>query len=143
MILEKREKNSDGKGEKRVHCTLKRAVIINGVRTPVGRYMGALKGVPAYDLGALVLNEAAKRAEVDTAQMEEVVWGQSYRSGEYVNSTHMSLLNAGWPSSIPGITLHRRRCGGKGGSRPGVRSQRCGKINDEIDSLHYHPRSIF
>ena len=91
---------------------LKKVVIISGVRTPVGRYMGVLKEVAAYDLGALVLNEAVKRAGVDPAQVDEVILGQSYQSGEYVNIARMSLLKAGWPDSIPGITLDRRCCTG-------------------------------
>ena len=91
---------------------MRKAVIISAVRTPVGRYMGALKDVPAYDLGALVLNEAAKKAGVDPAQVDEVILGQSYQSGEYVNIARMSLLKAGWPDSVPGITLDRRCCTG-------------------------------
>lgn len=91
---------------------MKEAVIISAVRTPVGRYMGALKEVPAYDLGSLVLNEAVKRVGVDPAQINEVILGQSYQSGEYVNIARMSLLKAGWPDSIPGITLDRRCCTG-------------------------------
>lgn len=87
-------------------------MIISGVRTPVGRYMGALKEVAAYDLGALVLNEAVKRARVDPGKVDEVILGQSYQSGEYVNVARMSLLKAGWPDSIPGITLDRRCCTG-------------------------------
>jgi acetyl-CoA C-acetyltransferase len=91
---------------------LKKAVIISAVRTPVGRYMGALKDVPAYDLGALVLNEVAKRAKLDPGQVDEVILGQSYQNGEYVNIARMSLLKAGWPDSVPGITLDRRCCTG-------------------------------
>jgi acetyl-CoA C-acetyltransferase len=91
---------------------LNKAVIMSGVRTPVGRYMGALKEVAAYDLGALVLNEAVKRAGVDPSQVDEVILGQSYQSGEYVNIARMSLLKAGWSDSIPGITLDRRCCTG-------------------------------
>jgi acetyl-CoA C-acetyltransferase len=91
---------------------LKKVVIISGVRTPVGRYMGALKEIPAYDLGALVLNEAVKRGGVDSAQVDEVILGQSYQNGEYVNIARMSLLKAGWPETIPGITLDRRCCTG-------------------------------
>jgi acetyl-CoA C-acetyltransferase len=64
---------------------LRDAVIISAVRTPVGRYMGALKEVPAYDLGALVLNEAVKRAGVAPSMVGDVIMGQSYQSGEYVN----------------------------------------------------------
>ena len=91
---------------------MNKAVIISGVRTPVGRYMGALKEVAAYDLGALVLNEVVKRAGVDPRQVDEVILGQSYQSGEYVNIARMSLLKAGWSDSIPGITLDRRCCTG-------------------------------
>jgi acetyl-CoA C-acetyltransferase len=91
---------------------LKKAVIIGGVRTSVGRYMGALKDVPAYDLGALVLNEVVKRAAVDPGHVDEVILGQSYQNGEYVNTARMSLLKAGWPDSVPGITLDRRCCTG-------------------------------
>lgn len=91
---------------------MRKAVIIGGVRTPIGRYMGALKDVPAYDLGALVLNEVVKRTGVGPAQVDEVILGQSYQSGEYVNIARMSLLKAGWPDSVPGITLDRRCCTG-------------------------------
>ncbi len=87
-------------------------MIISAVRTPVGRYMGVLKDIPAYDLGALVLNEAVKRTKVDPGQVDEVILGQSYQNGEYVNIARMSLLKAGWPDSIPGITLDRRCCTG-------------------------------
>ena len=91
---------------------MKKAVIVGGVRTPVGRYMGALKDIPAYDLGALVLNAVVKKTGMDPSQVDEVVLGQSYQSGEYVNIARMSLLKAGWPESIPGITLDRRCCTG-------------------------------
>jgi acetyl-CoA C-acetyltransferase len=91
---------------------MREAVIISGVRTPVGRYMGALKTVAADDLAALVLGEVIKKAEVEPAQVDEVVFGQSYQNGEYVNVARMALLKAGWPDSIPGITLDRRCCTG-------------------------------
>lgn len=91
---------------------MKKAVIVSAVRTPIGRYMGMLKDIPAYDLGALVLNEAVKRAGLDPDQVDEVIMGQAYQNGEYVNIARMSLLKAGWPESIPGITLDRRCCTG-------------------------------
>jgi len=91
---------------------LKEAVIIGAVRTPVGRYMGVLKEVPAYDLAVFVLNEVVKRAGISPGDVDEVILGQSYQSGEYVNIARMALLKAGWPESIPGITLDRRCCTG-------------------------------
>jgi len=86
--------------------------IISAVRTPIGRYIGALRDVPAYDLGALILNEVVKRVKVDPAWVDEVILGQSYQSGEYVNIARMSLFTAGWPVEVTGITLDRRCCSG-------------------------------
>lgn len=96
----------------RKECALKKAVIVSAVRTPIGRYLGMLKEVPAYELGALVLKEAIQRAGLHPGQVDEVILGQSYQNGEYVNIARMSLLKAGWPETVPGITLDRRCCTG-------------------------------
>ncbi len=74
--------------------------------------MGSLKDVQPYDLGALVLDEVARRAAIDPTTVDQVIMGQSYQSGEYVNIARMSLLKAGWPESIPGVTLDSRCCTG-------------------------------
>jgi acetyl-CoA C-acetyltransferase len=87
-------------------------VIISAVRTPVGKYMGALRDVEAYDLASLVLNEAVNCANLKPEQIDEVIMGQSYQSGEYVNVARMALLKASWPETIPGITIDRRCCTG-------------------------------
>ncbi len=91
---------------------MKEVVIISGVRTPVGRYMGALKTIQAYDLAALVMNAALEKAGVKPESVDEVVFGQSYQNGEYVNIARMGLLTAGWPDYVPGVTLDRRCCTG-------------------------------
>ena len=91
---------------------MEKVAIIGAVRTPIGRYLGALRDVPAYDLGALVLSEVVKRARVEPAQVDDVIMGQAYQSGEYVNIARMSLLKAGWPVEIPGVTIDRRCCTG-------------------------------
>lgn len=83
-------------------------VITSAARTAVGNFGGALRTVPAYDLGALVLNEAASRAGLKPDMIDMVVMGQNYQSGEYVNIARMSLLKAGWPVEIPGMTVDRR-----------------------------------
>lgn len=87
-------------------------VIISAVRTPVGRYMGALREVQAYDLASLVLNGAVQGAGIQPDQVDEVIMGQSYQNGEYVNIARMALLKAGWPETIPGLTIDRRCCTG-------------------------------
>jgi acetyl-CoA C-acetyltransferase len=91
---------------------MKEPVIISAVRTPVGRYMGALRDVEAYDLASLVLKEAIRRADIQPDQVDEVIMGQSYQNGEYVNIARMALLRADWPETIPGLTIDRRCCTG-------------------------------
>ncbi len=91
---------------------MKEVVIISGVRTPVGSYMGALKNIEAYDLAALVMNAAIQKAGIAAADVDEVVFGQAYQNGEYVNIARMGLLTAGWPEAIPGVTIDRRCCTG-------------------------------
>ena len=91
---------------------MKQPVIISAVRTPVGRYMGALRDVEAYDLASLVLNAALRRAGIQPGRVDEAIMGQSYQNGEYVNIARMGLLKAGWPETIPGITIDRRCCTG-------------------------------
>jgi acetyl-CoA C-acetyltransferase len=91
---------------------MKDVVIVAGVRTPVGRYMGSLKDVQPYDLAALVLNEAVRRAGIDPEMVDQVIMGQSYQNGEYVNVARMGLLRADWPERIPGVTLDSRCCTG-------------------------------
>ena len=91
---------------------MKEAVIVSAVRTPVGRYMGGLKDIPAYDLAAVVLNAALERAGIEVDLVDDVILGQSYQNGENVNIARMALLKAGWPEAIPGITFDRRCCTG-------------------------------
>jgi len=91
---------------------MKNVVIVSAGRTPVGSYMGNLKDIPAYDLGALVLNNVIERAGLTSQQVDHVIMGQSYQNGEYVNIARMSLLVAGWSEDVPGITLDRRCCTG-------------------------------
>jgi acetyl-CoA C-acetyltransferase len=74
--------------------------------------MGILKDIPAYDLAVIVLNEVVKRGKINPADVDEVILGQSYQNGEYVNIARMALLKAGWPDSMPGIVLDRRCCTG-------------------------------
>jgi acetyl-CoA C-acetyltransferase len=87
-------------------------LIISAVRTPIGSYLGAFRDIAAYDLGALVLNEVVNRAGIEPAIVDEVIMGQAYQSGEYVNIARMALLAAGWPVEVPGITFDRRCCSG-------------------------------
>jgi acetyl-CoA acetyltransferase len=84
------------------------AFLVGGVRTPVGRFGGALSGVRPDDLAALVLNEAVARAGVDPAAIDEVILGNANGAGEENrNVARMAVLLAGLPDTIPGITVNR------------------------------------
>jgi 3-oxoadipyl-CoA thiolase len=85
-----------------------RAVVIAGVRTPVGRYGGGLAGERPDDLAALVVGEAVRRAGVPPEEVEDVYLGCANQAGEdNRNVARMAALLAGLPESVPGVTLNR------------------------------------
>ncbi|RYP82382.1 thiolase family protein [Nocardioides guangzhouensis] len=84
------------------------AYVVAGVRTPIGRYAGALAHTRPDDLAALVVGEAVSRAGVDPALVDEVVLGAANQAGEdNRNVARMALLLAGLPQSVPGFTVNR------------------------------------
>jgi acetyl-CoA C-acetyltransferase len=87
---------------------MKEVAIVSAVRTLIGNFGGTLRNVPAYDLSTLAIKEAVKRAGIQPDAIDLAIMGQNYQSGEYVNIARQSLLRAGWPESIPGISLDRR-----------------------------------
>jgi acetyl-CoA C-acetyltransferase len=91
---------------------MQNVVIAAGARTPIGRYGGALREVPVHDLGAVVLDAAMRRAGIDPGRVDDVIVGQSYQNGECANAGRFALLSAGWPESVPALTLDRRCCSG-------------------------------
>jgi 3-oxoadipyl-CoA thiolase len=85
-----------------------RAVVLSGVRTPIGRYGGALAGVRPDDLAATVIAEAVRRASVAADQIEDVYFGAANQAGEdNRNVARMAVLLAGLPESVAGVTLNR------------------------------------
>ena len=88
------------------------AYLVGGVRTPVGRYGGALAGVRPDDLAALVVGELVRRTRLDQAgelgAIDEVILGGANQAGEdNRNVARMSVLLAGLPDEVPGITVNR------------------------------------
>jgi 3-oxoadipyl-CoA thiolase len=87
---------------------LEEAVIISAVRTPIGRYGGALATVRPDDLGAIAIAEAVRRTGVDPNQIEDVYFGCANQSGEDNRDVaRMSLLLAGLPITVGGVTVNR------------------------------------
>ncbi|WP_207343356.1 thiolase family protein [Arthrobacter sp. E3] len=84
------------------------AFLVGGVRTPVGRYGGALSTVRPDDLAALVVKELVDRTGVDPAMVDEVILGNANGAGEENrNVARMAWLLAGFPDTVPGITVNR------------------------------------
>jgi 3-oxoadipyl-CoA thiolase len=84
------------------------AVILSAVRTPIGRYGGALSDVRPDDLAALVIKEAVERAGVPPEEIEDVYFGAANQAGEdNRNVARMAALLAGLPQSVAGVTLNR------------------------------------
>ncbi len=87
---------------------MSRAVILSAVRTPIGRYGGALAGVRPDDLAAVVVRAAVERAGVAPEQVEDVYLGCANQAGEDNRDVaRMAVLLAGFPQSVPGVTVNR------------------------------------
>jgi acetyl-CoA acyltransferase len=87
------------------------AVIVQAVRTPVGKRNGGLSEVQPADLSAHVLTALAERSGIDPAVVEDVIWGCVSQVGEQTGDIARSaVLGAGWPESVPGVTVDRQ-CG--------------------------------
>ncbi|HEY6606552.1 MAG TPA: acetyl-CoA C-acyltransferase [Gaiellaceae bacterium] len=87
---------------------MSRAVVLAGVRTPIGRYGGALAGVRPDDLAAKVIAEAVERAGVTAGEIEDVYFGCANQAGEdNRNVARMAGLLAGLPDTVAGVTVNR------------------------------------
>jgi acetyl-CoA C-acetyltransferase len=89
---------------------MKNVVIVDGVRTAIGRMGGTLKDVEVDFLSEKVMGEALKRSGVSPEEIEEVVWGHAKQSSDNPNLARLAALRAGLPVEVPGYTVHRQ-CG--------------------------------
>jgi 3-oxoadipyl-CoA thiolase len=87
---------------------MERAVIVDALRTPIGRYAGALKDIRADDLAALVVGQAVQRNQLEPESIEDVYFGDANQAGEdNRNVARMAVLLAGLPVGIPAATMNR------------------------------------
>ncbi|BCV21388.1 thiolase family protein [Moorella sp. Hama-1] len=86
---------------------LKSVVIVSGARTAVGRFNGSLKDFKAAELGAIVIKEAVKRANIDPAQVDEVVMGCVGQVAEDAFLARVAAIKAGLPVESPAMTINR------------------------------------
>jgi acetyl-CoA acyltransferase len=106
------------------------AVIVDAVRTPVGRRNGAYSEVHPVDLSAHVLNALVERTGIDPAVVDDVVWGVVGQVGaQAFNVGRSAVLAAGWPETVPGTTLDRQ-CGS---SQQAVHFAAAAVISGQVD----------
>ena len=87
------------------------AVIVEAVRSPVGKRNGALSGIHPAELSAQVLNGLVERAGVEPALVDDVIWGCVMQAGEQaLDIARTAALSAGWPETVAGVTVDRQ-CG--------------------------------
>lgn len=90
---------------------MRSAVIVDAIRTPIGRRNGQFSGVHPVDLSAHVLTELLRRNDLGPEVVEDVVWGCVSQIGDQSSNVgRLAVLSAGWPESIPGTTVDRA-CG--------------------------------
>jgi acetyl-CoA C-acetyltransferase len=82
-------------------------VIVSAVRTPIGKFLGTLSGIPATKLGSIVVAEAVKRAGVQPDQIDEVIMGNVVSAGLGQNPARQAGLGSGLPDSIPALTINK------------------------------------
>ncbi len=101
------------------------AVIIDAVRTPIGKYGGVLKDIRPDDLSAIVIKAILERNKIDSGTIQDVLWGCANQAGEdNRNIARMALLLAGLPFTVPGTTINRL----------------CGS---SMDAVHHGARAIW
>jgi acetyl-CoA C-acetyltransferase len=86
---------------------LNEAVIISAARTPVGKFLGSLKGFSAPQLGAMVVRESVKRAGVKPEDVDEVIMGCVIQAGLGQNPARQAALNGGLPNTVSAVTVNK------------------------------------
>ena len=86
---------------------IKEAVIISAVRTPVGKFLGALKSLKATELGAIAVREAVKRAGVSPEDVDEVIMGCVIQAGLGQNPARQAALRGGLPNTVSAVTVNK------------------------------------
>ncbi len=126
---------------------MKDVVIVNAVRTPIGRYAGALSAVRSDDMAALVIKELVARSGIDPALVEEVYLGCANQAGEdNRNVARMASLLAGLPDSVAAVTLNRLCASGLNAVNMAARAIKCGEgevyIAGGVESMTRAPYSV-
>jgi 3-oxoadipyl-CoA thiolase len=126
---------------------MREVVIIEAVRTPVGRHGGALSAVRPDDMAALVIEEVVSRTGIDPNLIEDLYMGCTNQAGEdNRNVARMALLLAGLPHSVAGVTINRLCASGLEAINQAARTIKCGEgdvfIAGGVESMSRAPWSV-
>ncbi len=91
--------------------SLRKAAIVTPLRTPIGRFLGGLKTLPAEKLASHIISAVVARTQIDPEVIDEVIFAQSYANSEAPCIGRWAALDAGLPIKTPGFQIDRR-CGG-------------------------------
>jgi acetyl-CoA C-acetyltransferase len=86
---------------------MKEVVIVNAVRTPVGSFGGSLSGIPAVELGTIVVKELIKRTGINPSQVDELIFGCVLQAAQGQNVARQVLIRSGIPQEIPAMTINK------------------------------------
>jgi acetyl-CoA C-acetyltransferase len=87
--------------------TMRRSMIVGACRTPIGKFLGALKGIMAPELGAIVVRESIRRAGVRPDEVDEVIMGNVVSAGLGQNPARQAALKAGLPVTVSALTINK------------------------------------
>jgi acetyl-CoA C-acetyltransferase len=86
---------------------MKKAVIVSAARTPVGKFGGSLRDIPAHKLGTIAIQEAIVRAGLKPEQIDEVIFGNVLTTAQGQNPARQAAINAGIPKEVPAFTINK------------------------------------
>ncbi|MDF2678578.1 MAG: thiolase family protein [Bacillota bacterium] len=127
---------------------MKNVVIVAGCRTPIGAIGGQFKSITSLDLSIPVMQNLVKRAGIDPAIIDDVIWGCNYQKTYMENNlARVALVKAGLPTSVPGITIHRNCTSSMSSIQMGFYQIRAGEAEcimaGGADSMSTAPHMVF
>ncbi len=125
----------------------KEVVIVNAIRTPIGKYGGSLKNIRSDQLGSIVIKEVLKKSKFVNEEIDEVIMGQVLTAGTGQNPARQAAINAGIPISKPAHMINQVCGSGLRAVISGYQSIKLGQTNNVIsggqESMSLAPHSIF
>ncbi|QAT41745.1 thiolase family protein [Aminipila luticellarii] len=123
-------------------------VIVAGCRTPIGTIGGQFKDITSLDLSIPVMQNLVKRAGIDPAIIEDVIWGCNYQRTYLENNlARVALVKAGLPTSVPGVTIHRNCTSSMSSIQMGYYQIKAGEADcimaGGADSMSAAPHMVF